>query len=543
MIRINQLKLPPCYGNETILHKVSKLLGIKANDINAINIVRESIDARKKPDVFYMLTVDVQLDKEDNVWQLYHKKHPKDNQVSIVKPKAYVFPECGTVPLKQRPVIIGAGPAGLFCGYYLALRGFRPIILERGSNVEKRREDIEKYWQTGVLDPESNVQFGEGGAGTFSDGKLNTLTKDKSGRNSEVLRLFVKMGAKESILYEQKPHLGTDVLFDVIKRLRQQIIQLGGEIRFDTRADEILIKENKLYGIRLMDDSILETEHCVFATGHSARDTFYMLYHKGVIMEAKSFAVGFRVQHPQEMIDDLQYGTAKEFFPPAPYKVTAQTSQNRGVYSFCMCPGGYVVNASSEEGYLAINGMSYSKRDGVNANSAIIVSVTKDDFPDEGPLSGISFQRMLEKRAYDAATGKIPIQLFGDFVLDQKTTKLGSVSAQMKGEYELANLRHIMPETLNEAFMEGMKLIGQKMKGFDSPDTVMAGIESRTSSPVRICRDESLMSNIRGLYPCGEGAGYAGGITSAAADGMYVAEQITKTFFPDWDSIGGTLCL
>lgn len=539
MIQINQLKLPPEYGTEEILHKVCRLLCIKKEEILSIERVRESIDARKKPDVCYRLSVRVSLSNEKKVLAAYQKRHPKDKDVFFSGEQPYVFPKCGEQPLGQRPVIVGTGPAGLFCGYFLAARGFCPILIERGSAVEKRKADIEKYWECGILDTESNVQFGEGGAGTFSDGKLNTLTKDKSGRNKEVLRLFVKMGAPPSILYEQKPHLGTDVLCELVRNFRQEIIRLGGEVYFDKKVEELLVENGSLKGVRLSDGTVAEGDVCVLATGHSARDTFQMLYEKGIFMEPKSFAVGFRVQHPQEMIDNMQYGGTNGHFPPASYKVTAKTSGGRGVYSFCMCPGGYVVNASSESGMVAVNGMSYHKRDGRNANSAIIVSVTPEDYPGEGALCGIAFQRTLEKRAYEAAEGKIPVQLYGDFVDGKKSIQSGKIGVEVKGQYAFSNLRHILPEELNRAFMEGMEQFGRKIKGFDGKDTVMAGIESRTSSPVRIVRDGQLMSNIRGVYPCGEGAGYAGGITSAAADGIYVAEQIVKTYFPDFGNFSG----
>ena len=532
MLRIQQLKLRPGYTGKDIVHKVSGQLKIREEEILKTERIRESIDARKKPDVFYTLTVDVTLKDEKKVYDNYHKKHPKDPDVSLTKKQIYSLPSCGSIPMKKRPVIIGAGPAGLFCAYYLAVRGFRPIILERGKSVAERKADIDHFWETGILDPESNVQFGEGGAGTFSDGKLNTLTKDKSGRNKEVLRLFVQMGAKESILYEQKPHLGTDVLFEVIANLRNEIIRLGGEVRFCTKAEGLVIRKDQIEGVTLSDGTVLETEHCILAIGHSARDTFEMLLQKEVQMEPKSFAVGFRVQHPQQMINESQYAKAWEQFPAASYKLTAQTSSDRGVYSFCMCPGGYVVNASSEKGYLAVNGMSYSGRDGKNANSAIIVSVTPEDFPSKDALGGIRFQRMIEKKAFEAANGKIPIQLLGDFKKNTCSEKAGNIGVEVKGQYAFANLRQILPEECNIAFLEGMENFGHKIQGFDSDDVIMAGVESRTSSPVRITRDEDLMSNIKGLYPCGEGAGYAGGITSAAADGIFVAEKIIHKYQP-----------
>jgi len=533
MLRISQIKLPVDYGKRELLHKISRQLKIDEKDILSFTIMRESLDARKKSEIHYQLTVDVTLSQEDVVLKRYRKKNPKDNKVEKMEPVVYKFPECGEIPLEKRPVIVGMGPAGLYCGYYLALRGFRPILLERGVSVEKRKKSIDKFWETGVLDTESNVQFGEGGAGTFSDGKLNTLIKDKVGRNREALKVFVKMGAKEEILYQQKPHLGTDKLLEIVRNLREEIISLGGEVHFETKLERIMIKDGKLCGCMLSDGKTIETDVCVLATGHSARDTFEMLQSIQVTMEPKSFAVGFRIQHPQEMISRLQYGDMWEKLPAADYKVTAQTSGGRGVYSFCMCPGGYVVNASSENGMLAVNGMSYSGRDGKNANSAMIISVTPTDFDGKDALCGVRFQKELEQKAYQLAEGKIPIQLYGDFVNNQASTEAKDVSVEVKGQYAFCNLRGVLPIALEEAFMEGMEQIGQRIKGFDREDAVLAGVESRTSSPVRITRDENLVSSLAGLYPCGEGAGYAGGITSAAVDGIRVAEAIVKKYCPD----------
>ena len=441
-------------------------------------------------------------------------------------------------------VIVGTGPAGLFCGYYLALHGYRPILLERGADVDTRKQNVEAFWRDGKLLPNSNVQFGEGGAGTFSDGKLNTLVKDKSGRNLEVLKTFVRFGAKESILYEAKPHIGTDVLSEVVKRMREEIIRLGGAVRFNCQMTDMLVEKDRITGVVINGQEKLACSQLVLAIGHSARDTFSMLYDKKLPMEAKAFAVGFRVEHSQELINISQYGLKQPGeLGAAPYKVTAKTSVGRGVYSFCMCPGGYVVNASSEEGRLAVNGMSYSKRDGQNANSAIIVAVTPEDFGSGHPLAGIEFQRRLEQKAFEAGRGKIPVQSYGDFKacvegqagqaaqepLEREKTS-AKLLPQCRGDYEWADLTGILPEECNQAFVEGMESFERQIQGFASPETILSGVESRTSSPVRIIRDDKLQATIRGVYPCGEGAGYAGGITSAAMDGIRVAEVIASDY-------------
>ncbi|MFI3177187.1 MAG: FAD-binding protein, partial [Eubacteriales bacterium] len=444
----------------------------------------------------------------------------------------------GDTKLTSRPVVIGSGPAGLFCAYELALHGYEPILLERGYQVEKRQHHVEDFWATGVLNPKSNVQFGEGGAGTFSDGKLNTLVKDKFARSSEVLNRFVEFGAPSDILWDSKPHIGTDLLIFVIKTMRQNIIDLGGSVRFESQVTDFkIIKENgrnTLVGIYINDQEFLETQAVVLAVGHSARDTFSVLAHRQVPMLAKSFAVGFRIEHKQSMINESQYGIEQgEYLPPASYKLTAQTTQGRGVYSFCMCPGGYVVNASSQEGRLAVNGMSYHKRDSQNANSAVVISVSQDDYEGSDPLAGMHFQEQLEERTYELAKGKIPVQTWGDFKRNISTESSAiHHKTCMKGAYEGSNLRSLLSDSCNHALMEGMEQFGRKIKGFDEEDALLSAIESRTSSPVRISRDESFQSQVLGLYPCGEGAGYAGGITSAAIDGIKVAEQIAKTYAP-----------
>lgn len=539
MIRINQIncKAEAQISEKLLQKKAAEALKLRPEDILSLKIVRRSIDARHKPDIFYSYVLDVTVKQEEKVL-----KHARAKQASIVSPVTYTFPQGGFFPEgSNRPVIIGTGPAGLFCGYYLAKAGLRPILLERGKDVDSRTKDVEQFWQEGILLPGSNVQFGEGGAGTFSDGKLNTLVKDKDGRGHAVLETFVRFGAPKSILYDAKPHIGTDVLRRVVKGMRQEIEAMGGEVLFQSQVTDINLEKGRITGVVINEKEMLPCSQVVLAIGHSARDTFAMLYEHGTDMEAKAFAVGLRVEHPQSMINLSQYGIEDAgFLGAAPYKVTAQTSVGRGIYSFCMCPGGYVVNASSEPGKLAVNGMSYSGRDGRNANSAIIVAVTPNDFGSDHPLAGVAFQRRLEEKAYELGHGRIPVQRYGDF----KDRVLGSMgqqtdTAELSGEYTdttltpqnkgawiYADVSQILPAECNQAFVEGMTHFGKLIPGFDRRDTLLSGVESRTSSPLRIRRDETLESNIKGLYPCGEGAGYAGGITSAAMDGLKVAEKL-----------------
>lgn len=541
MIRINQIKLPIDYTEEMLSKKICHILKTDKNSILSYRIIKRSIDARKKPDIFYSITAEAEVKKEEQLI-----KRVKSSQVTLAVREEYRWKAAGEKTAAHRPVIIGSGPAGLFCAYLLAEHGYKPLILERGRDVDTRKKDVEAFWERGVFDPRSNVQFGEGGAGTFSDGKLNTLVKDKDGRNGYVLSVFVKNGAPKKILYEGKPHIGTDILIDVVKNMREQIKAWGGEFRFENRAVDFEIDKGRLRALLVKDEKgktyRLECDIAVLAIGHSARDTFEALLQREVPMEAKSFAVGFRVEHPQALIDTAQYGTAKkELLPAASYKMAAKASNGRGVYSFCMCPGGFVVNASSEEGRLAVNGMSYSERDGKNANSAIIVSVTPDDYGAEGPLAGIAFQRKIEEKAFLLGNGKVPVERYGDFkedVLGKNETGDFSLhlepafEPQIKGDFTYAKVSGILPKQLNAAFIEGMEQFGRVIPGFADDGVWIDGIESRTSSPVRILRDETNQSEIRGLYPCGEGAGYAGGITSAAMDGMKIAEGIASRYKP-----------
>ncbi len=578
------------------------MLRIPEQNITELRIARQSIDARKKPEIFYSYSLDVAVRDEEHI---LHRFRGKENLVCRSErtegghSAEYHFPASGKRERTGPVIIVGTGPAGLFCGYFLAMHGYRPILLERGRCVEERQKDVERFWETGKLDTVSNVQFGEGGAGTFSDGKLNTLVKDRDGRNRAVLETFVGFGAKESICYDAKPHIGTDVLCTVVKRMREEIIRLGGKVYFESRVTDICVEAGRVAGVTAAGPGGSRQLKCgqlVLAIGHSARDTFSMLERRRVPMEAKAFAVGLRVEHPQGMINKSQYGLEEPGdLGAAPYKVTARAGNGRGVYSFCMCPGGYVVNASSEEGRTAVNGMSYSGRNGKNANSAIIVTVTPEDFGSEHPLAGIEFQRRLEEKAYALGGGKIPVQRYGNFkrCVEQERCGIGQdlsigqavahcgdaaarrkevindeilsggkhrmnavedagsvenmdcmesidngVSAndgfgpQCKGIYTWADVSRILPGACNEAIVEGMEAFGRQIAGFNRPDACLSGVESRTSSPVRISRDESLQSQIRGLYPCGEGAGYAGGIVSAAMDGIRVAEAIAKEYAP-----------
>lgn len=531
MIRIGQVKLTPNHTEAELLEKLAKTLHISSSEILDYRIKKQSLDARKKPDLKYVYTVDVKLANEQKVL-----KKQKNNQISQVTERRYVFPNIGKEVSEHRPVIIGCGPAGMFCAYLLAEYGYRPILFERGAAVEERVQDIETFWNTGVLKEQSNVQFGEGGAGTFSDGKLNTLVKDAEGRNKKVLQIFVDNGAPKDILYTNKPHIGTDILLNVVRNMRNRILAWGGDIQFHSQWTDFQIENDKLVSVTITsegNEQIVPANQLVVAIGHSARDTFSMLFQKNLPLIAKPFAVGVRVEHPQSMIDDAQYGSDSPYeLPAASYKVTANLPNKRGVYSFCMCPGGYVVNASSEAGHLAVNGMSYHARDGVNANSAIIVTVTPEDYGSTHPLAGVEFQRKLEKQAFMIGNGKVPVQRFADFCADVSTKQIGTVQPQIKGAYTLANVRQIFPKEIAKSIELGIKSFDKQIQGFANDDTILSGVESRTSSPIRITRNEGLMIENTGIYPCGEGAGYAGGITSAAMDGIKVAEKIAEKFAP-----------
>ena len=534
MIRITELKLPVTHDPGALKKKAAEFLRVGENSIRNIVIASRSIDARQKPQLFYVYTLDVDLSGEMHVL----RKARRHKNIMSIEPQIYRFPEHGSELPAHRPVVVGSGPCGLFAAYHLALAGMKPVILERGEDALTRSAKVSRFFEGGPLDPECNVQFGEGGAGTFSDGKLNTSVKDPGLRGAFVKRTFVEFGAPENILYDRRPHVGTDELIPILIRMRKRIEELGGEYHFSSKMTGFTVSPSgSLTSVCVNDSHTIPADICVLAPGHSARDTFRMLQKMGVLLESKSFAAGVRIEHPQEMIDLSQYGqTAPKETGPASYKLTHRTEEGRGVYSFCMCPGGYVINSSSEQGYLAVNGMSYSGRGSKNANSALIITVSPSDFDPyadglySGPLSGIAFQRKLERLAYETLAGKIPQQLYGDFAENTVSSGFGDFETCTKGAAGFANLREILPGFLSDCLISGVSAFGRKIEGFDRRDAILSGVESRSSSPVRIVRDDRYVSSVEGLYPAGEGAGYAGGIMSAAMDGVRVSEAIIRKY-------------
>ena len=525
MIRVRQIKVEIDKDSFGYLEKkILSKLKITYKDLLEMKIVKKSIDARDKNNVIYVYEVNVKLNDEQKVL-----KNNKSNDILKIEEESYKNVNKGIVLLKNRPVVVGAGPCGLFCALILAENGYKPIVIERGERVEDRINSVENFWKNGVLNPESNVCFGEGGAGTFSDGKLNTLVNDKEGRIKKVYDTFIKCGANKDISISNKPHIGSNVLRDVIKNLRNTIINLGGTIYYHSCLTNINIVDNKIESIIVNKRKKILCDALVLAIGHSARDTIKMLYDKGINMESKSFAVGLRVQHKQEIINNSQYGKFSKMLPPASYKLTYQASNKRGVYTFCMCPGGYVVDSSCEKGHLIVNGMSNYERDSLNANSAVVVTVDKKDFG-ENPLDGIEYQRKLEAYAYRKGIGKIPVQLLSDYKKNKTSDHFGSIKPEFKGKYTFANLNEVLPYYINDSIKEAMDDFDKKIKGFANPDTILAGVESRTSSAVRIIRDDKFLSNIKGIYPSGEGAGYSGGITTSAIDGIKTAEKIIEKY-------------
>ena len=517
MYRISQIKLALNEPKELLPKKIKKKLG-NSIKIKEYKIVKESIDARDKGDIKFVYTVDFDVEQRQGAREIALKPDPKKN-LSIASDMSYKAPEPGVRELKHRPVIAGFGPCGIFCALILAQQGYRPIVLERGKCVRERAEDVQNFWNGGALNTESNVQFGEGGAGTFSDGKLTTGIKDP--RIHKVLSEFVSAGAPEEILYKNKPHIGTDLLRDVVANIREEIIRLGGEIRFSSKLVGIDAPSGKIRAVKVQEvlngeSYTLETENLVLAIGHSARDTFRYAHELGIQMSAKPFSIGVRIEHPQKMVDEAQYGKTKGL-PPAEYKLSHRCENGRGVYTFCMCPGGEVIMSSSQEGGVVTNGMSNHKRDSGTANSGLLVDVRVSDFDGDDALAGVEFQEKYERLAYKNGGGRyaFPKTCWSKF---------------RDGDKDAKAVIDSLPSFAVESIREAMPYLGRKLKGFDDDNAVMKAVETRSSSPVRFFRDENLQGSIKGFYPAGEGAGYAGGITSAACDGIKVAEKIIEEF-------------
>ena len=526
MLRLRELKLPLEHSEEALRAAILARLGIADSDLLAFSIFRRAVDSRDPQAILFVYSLDLALHQEAEIL----KRFKKDRYLGPTPDTSYKFVAHAPENLSERPVVIGMGPAGLFAGLILAQSGFRPLILERGKSVRERTKDTFGLWRKNVLNPESNVQFGEGGAGTFSDGKLHSQIKDPRHYGRKVLMEFVKAGAPEKILYVNKPHIGTFRLVSMVEKMRATILELGGEIRFESRVDDIEIVDGQVRGVRLANGEHLSTRHVVLAIGHSARDTFEMLHERGVYIEAKPFSIGFRIEHPQSLIDRARYGpnAGHPLLGAADYKLVHHAANGRSVYSFCMCPGGTVVAAASEPGRVVTNGMSQYSRKERNANSGIVVGITPADYPD-GPLAGIALQRHWEARAFELGgrNYQAPGQLIGDFLAGRPSTAFGSVLPSYTPGVTLADLSQALPDYAIEAIREALPAFARQIKHYDLPDGMLTGVETRTSSPIRIKRRDDLQSvNVRGLYPTGEGAGYAGGILSAAVDGIKVAEAV-----------------
>ena len=516
MIRLRDISLSPEHDTNQLLYESAKMLKISGSKIRKLTIARRSIDARKKPAVRIIYTVDVAID--GNEQKILRQSGCK--KASIAEKAYYKVPQSAST---QRPIVVGFGPAGMFAALVLALAGLRPIVLERGEDAKTRHEKVSHFFATGELDTKSNVQFGEGGAGTFSDGKLNTGVNNI--RIGWILEQFVKAGAAEDILFDAKPHIGTDVLLEVVQNIRQRIISLGGEVRFNTQVTGICAENGKLTGLETNNGQI-PCSNAIFAIGHSARDTFAMLNDLGVKMEPKPFSMGVRIEHKQKTIDAAQYGSAELPLPPADYKLVKHLD-NETVYTFCMCPGGFVVAAASEDGGVVTNGMSYADRGGENANAALLVTLNPEDFPFEGVLGGMRWQRQIEQKAFAVSNSyHAPAQLVGDFLAKRPSTGAGSVTPTYRPGVVWCDLHDVLPNKITGAIAEALPQLDRNLRGFADADAVLTAPETRSSSPVRILRDETRMGSIQGFYPAGEGAGYAGGIMSAAIDGMLSAEAL-----------------
>jgi len=522
MLRISGIRLGLDQEEGYIPSEVAKKLRLNESDIVSWSIWKKSVDARRKSNITFVYTVDFQVGDEKSILKKFGKKGVT---LASVEKREYLRKD----NIKGlRPVVVGTGPAGLFAGLVLSEMGFDPILLERGKKIEDRVKDVREFWDTGKLNTESNVQFGEGGAGTFSDGKLTTMTNDP--RSRKVLEYFVQAGAPEDILYVNKPHIGTDILRRVVINMRKRIISLGGDVRFESKVTGFEIEDGRVKAVIINEGERLQTDRVVLALGHSARDTFQMLNDNGFHIQQKSFSIGVRIEHPQELVDKSQYGESHGHprLGAADYKLAGHFDNDRSAYTFCMCPGGTVVAAASERGMLVTNGMSEHARDKENANAALLVNVGPDDFGDDHPLAGMHFQRKWEEKAFAEGGGyyRAPAQRVGDFLKDKASENIGKVKPSYTPGVRMTDLRRCLPEYVTDTLKLAIVEFDRKLKGFADPDAIMTGIETRSSSPIRILRDKGYQSNIGGIYPTGEGAGYAGGIISAAVDGIRIAEAI-----------------
>ncbi len=534
MLRLTEVKLPLAHADGEIRAAILKRLAVADDQLISYIVFKRGVDARKPNAILFTYTLDVELRDEAAILERFKA----DTHLRITPDTTYRYVAHAGGNLASRPVVVGMGPAGLFAALLLAQMGFRPLLLERGKAVRERTKDTWGLWRQGVLNPESNVQFGEGGAGTFSDGKLYSQIKDPRHLGRKVLEEFVKAGAPEEILYVSHPHIGTFRLVGMVEQMRATIQALGGEIRFGCRVDDIEIEDGAVRGVVLASGEHIATNHLVLAVGHSARDTFAMLHKRGIYLETKPFSIGLRIEHPQSLIDAARYGmnAGNPLLGAADYKLVHHASNGRSVYSFCMCPGGTVVAAASEPGRVVTNGMSQYSRNERNANSGIVVGITPEqDYPSDpsdpdGVLAGVAFQRRWESRAFELGGGnyRAPGQLLGDFLAGRASTTLGEVQPSYQPGVHLTDLSTALPDYAIAAIREALPAFGRQIKGFDMADAVLTGVETRTSSPIRIRRnkDDCQSINTRGLYPCGEGAGYAGGILSAAVDGIEVAEAV-----------------
>lgn len=523
MIRIREISMMPEHNVAQLSFEAAKLLKISTSKVRRVKIIRRSVDARKKPDVRIVYTIDVAVD--GNEGKILKQSGCKRAQIAPVQ---FYKPPKSAPAQKLSPVVVGFGPAGMFAALVLAIAGLRPIVLERGEDAMSRHEKVQKFFDGGSLDPKSNVQFGEGGAGTFSDGKLNTGVNNP--RIGWVLEQLVVAGAGEDILFDAKPHVGTDVLLTVVQNIRNRIISLGGSVRFNAQVTDILQENGTVTGLQINDGEILPCNKVIFAIGHSARDTFCMLQNRGINLEQKPFSMGVRIEHKQDCIDKAQYGMLDPVLPPADYKLVKHLEDGT-VYTFCMCPGGYVVAAASEEGGVVTNGMSYSDRAGENANAALLVTLNPKDFPGNDPLAGMYWQRDIEQAAYQlSGSYHAPAQRLGDFLKCKPSTGAGEVKPSYRPGVHWCDLHQVLPSKITDALKTAIPLLEQNLQDFSDPDAVLTAPETRSSSPVRIVRDENKQSvSLSGLYPAGEGAGYAGGIMSAAIDGILCAESLINS--------------